>query len=1247
MKERLLFVLIIFANFMMLTNLYSLNIINENTGETFNSIMNAINDANTQDGDTLTILTTWFTSSSIYSYNIHTEKGITVSKNLTIQGQGADITIIQAHANENSATDRVFNIYSGKIVTLKNMTIKHGKSHDGSIGLHGVNAGGIYNSGTLNLVNIHLCNNRTGNGGDGYPDGGIGLIGGYGGGIYNAGTLTLTNSTVSNNITGSGGDGGSASVGSSNGGDGGLGGKGSGIYNVGTLTLTNSTISNNENGPGGDGGDGGVDSGNGGNGGNGGSGSGIYNAGTLTLTSSTIANNRTGDGGDFGSGFTPGLPGSPGYAGGVGLFGGSLSIKNTIIANNYEGSTGTTGDDYYYEDGTITDNGYNLVEITNTAAGANGFTNGTNNNIVGEQANLGLDSTLTYTGGFTQTLKVTSGVLTQSANYGSTTETTDQRGYYRKIGTLYSGDTPTLVTAGITRGAYQYYGVVARSNIDPNWTSSSNNYYTNIQGAENHVSVGNTIILAGTAIFESGITIDINLTISGEGSSNTYIQSAQTSGTASERIFYIFYSIVTLSDMTIRYGLPGIYNRGTLSLNNCTVSENTSSSGGGIYNNNGTIAITNCIITRNSITADYGKGGGIYSEGIFSNLSLSNVTISNNYSNELRSYGGGIYCSKSLSMEGGAISNNSVGTSGGGIYCSGGTLNLTNVIINDNTSSYINGGGIYLSGSSLSLTDVTISGNSTGSSGGGGILCSNSNMTLSNVTISGNTISSSSSINGGGGIKCSATGRNLSLNNVTISGNYGGYYGGGIYFTGMDYLPTITANDVAITGNSAINGGGIAFRDVTYGTLENINISDNSAVNGGGIYCCDNSSPILTDITIINNIISGGGYPSGGGIYCSSSSPSLANVTISGNSGGYHGGGIYCNNSNPSIMNSIFWDNLPQEIYIVSSSVNVSYSNIKGGWTGEGNINYNPLFLDPDNGDYHLSWVNYPIQDSTKSPCIDAGDPGSPLDPDSTVTDMGAYYYHQQQIPAYTNIKVFLEGPYNAAGDTMVCSLTLPTISPYDSEDIGSLPTVSGHSLVDWIQVKLRTTATGSTVDSCNAFLLEDGSVADVNGNSSLPFYNTSGNEYYIVIHHRNHLDIMSAVKHTFGSSQGETTNINLTTSGSIYGDGYQELETGIIGMYSGDINNDGEVTTSDYTSWYNDYITGSSGYKTTDLNMDGEVTTSDYTKWYNNFIVGASSSIPGQAKKSPGGSKTYILRKIEDNTKKIVRRKHEKQIKN
>jgi hypothetical protein len=50
------------------------------------------------------------------------------------------------------------------------------------------------------------------------------------------------------------------------------------------------------------------------------------------------------------------------------------------------------------------------------------------------------------------------------------------------------------------------------------------------------------------------------------------------------------------------------------------------------------------------------------------------------------------------------------------------------------------------------------------------------------------------------------------------------------------------------------------------------------------------------------------------------------------------------------------------------------------------NIYLDPLFVDFNGGDYHLT---------EESPCIDAGDPAFALDPDGTITDMGAFYYDQ------------------------------------------------------------------------------------------------------------------------------------------------------------------------------------------------------------------------------------------------------------
>ena len=164
------------------------------SGQTYSTIAAAITAAGDGTGDIISV-----------EDATHTEEGITVSKSLTIQGQGAQNTIVQAHATQGS--DRVFTISSGKTVALKNMTIRNGKTDIG---------GGINNSGTLTLMNCTVSGNSAT------------YIGSFkgGGGINNSdsGTLTLTNCTVSGN---------SANT------------YAGGIKNFGTMTLTNCTVSGN------------------------------------------------------------------------------------------------------------------------------------------------------------------------------------------------------------------------------------------------------------------------------------------------------------------------------------------------------------------------------------------------------------------------------------------------------------------------------------------------------------------------------------------------------------------------------------------------------------------------------------------------------------------------------------------------------------------------------------------------------------------------------------------------------------------------------------------------------------------------------------------------------------------------------------------------------------------------------------------------------------------------------------------
>jgi len=220
----------------------------------------------------------------------------------------------------------------------------------------------------------------------------------------------------------------------------------------------------------------------------------------------------------------------------------------------------------------------------------------------------------------------------------------------------------------------------------------------------------------------------------------------------------------------------------------------------------------------------------------------------------------------------------------------------------------------------------------------------------------------------GGGISCDNS--NPSLENVTISNNSASFLGGGIFCCYSD--PSLV--NVMITGNST---------------------SDYSSC-GGGIYCTS-SSPNLENVTITGN-----SAWFGGGIYCYNNSiPNLKNVTISKNSYDDYGGGIYCNNnSNPILVNCILWNDSSAEIYLEDSSIDVVYSNIQGGWEGEGNIDEDPNFVNSLEDNFH-------IQDT--SPCIGAGidsieingtwyyapefdlEENPPPNPTGSMPDMGAY----------------------------------------------------------------------------------------------------------------------------------------------------------------------------------------------------------------------------------------------------------------
>ena len=101
--------------------------------------------------------------------------------------------------------------------------------------------------------------------------------------------------------------------------------------------------------------------------------------------------------------------------------------------------------------------------------------------------------------------------------------------------------------------------------------------------------------------------------------------------------------------------------------------------------------------------------------------------------------------------------------------------------------------------------------------------------------------------------------------------------------------------------------------------------------------------------------------------------------------------------STVKIENCIFWNsNFENEINFTSSYfLEVSYSNVRGGMEGIGNIDVDPAFVDTINGNFHLDSI---------TPCCNAGNPSSPLDIDFSIADIGAFYRWQCLDTTYLSI---------------------------------------------------------------------------------------------------------------------------------------------------------------------------------------------------------------------------------------------------
>jgi len=290
---------------------------------------------------------------------------------------------------------------------------------------------------------------------------------------------------------------------------------------------------------------------------------------------------------------------------------------------------------------------------------------------------------------------------------------------------------------------------------------------------------------------------------------------------------------------------------------------------------------------------------------------------------------------------------------------------------------------------------------------GGGIYCRQSSPRIIGCNIRWNRAAGS-----GGGIACEDSNAtiewcNVNENDCWVDDNLIDQHGGGIYIKGGT---TKIMNSWILWNTASFSGGGIAVVDSNNTSIDGVVISENDCwASAGGIYSEGHSGPdpcvpglYIENCTINHNR----GYWSGGISSNYGSYIDFKNTTLVYNNVApydYLAGGLECYYGRADGNNNNIWGNSREQIIITkgggstfalafgglemadfggnTGTVNVTYSNVQmfdiygfydptAVWPGEGNINKDPMFVDPFSLDFHLR-----ADEWNTSPCINAGDP--------------------------------------------------------------------------------------------------------------------------------------------------------------------------------------------------------------------------------------------------------------------------------